>query len=632
MEGPDPAEDVLRALAAAANALRLYPPTSDLRDQAVERFVEVAEGAVSGREALRFRVEPGTFLVGERAVAPGSTQIAHLASTLYSHQVGQLLVSPGLRRREADAFLEALATEPDRLKTRGGLRAALNEHEVSHLAVIEVTLRSSADQRLRDKDLTQAPLDEIGPAVVAAAEQWREQAGKGEAVDEVELSVSSLERAAERVASERVVRALMRMDERTRVQVLASARTKDRSGEPMRGMLTVISRMSPSALARLLTLVARMSDEDPLSVLPELDLPEDLMRELTGMLSPSPRPPERRGVPDSTDASAIAEEVGEEDAEEERRRVRDMVAHATPAEATGRALATATTVARMKPNAESVEAMSDALVPALTAGAWREVAGAVELLEELSEMVGLEGAVAAARERLTDQTLLTKACRELDGTEDVDVLATVIDAAGNAGQEVFLRCWTESDEGTRRGLARVIPRIGDRLAGAAGRALRQSDARTAEALVSLIAKLGDQRTTGALVQALRRSEPSVRSAAVRALGAVGGEEAGKALGEALSHADRRTRIEAAKEIGHAKLVSALPALHAALERYHLFERDLEFKSELVRSISAIGSGSSIPVLERASGKGLALGSANRALKRLAAAAARNIREESMSRG
>jgi hypothetical protein len=173
-QGDMRAEEVVRALAAAAAAVRLYPPTSEIPAQTVARFVQVAEAITSAAKGpVRFVIEPKHFKLGDQVVAEGQTQVTGLAEMLYAHQAGQLIVAPGLTADEAGSFLRCAGSDPSAVREEGGLRTVIVAAGVTHLAIIEVTLRASTEEGLAGIDLTSAPLDTIGPAVLRAAGRSR---------------------------------------------------------------------------------------------------------------------------------------------------------------------------------------------------------------------------------------------------------------------------------------------------------------------------------------------------------------------------------------------------------------------------------------------------------------------------
>ncbi len=147
---------------------------------------------------------------------------------------------------------------------------------VSHLAVIEVSLRASDETGLLGVDLMAAPLDDIAAEVVAAAERWQKSEGPGH--DEMAEAIGRLEVATRELAVQRVAEALMRLDETSRMKVLAFSLKADGNGARMEGMLAIVASMKPAALARLLMLVAAQAPTDPRRVAAALPLPSDKAR------------------------------------------------------------------------------------------------------------------------------------------------------------------------------------------------------------------------------------------------------------------------------------------------------------------------------------------------------------------
>src|SRR5665648_712642 len=118
------AEELLRLLAAASSAVRLYPPSSPMRTEAVERFVSASNDS-SAAYPVQVRVDRGKFWLGETPIGEAQSQIAALSEILHSLQVGQLIVAPGVRDAEAAAFLQILGSDAKAVRAGGGMRAAL---------------------------------------------------------------------------------------------------------------------------------------------------------------------------------------------------------------------------------------------------------------------------------------------------------------------------------------------------------------------------------------------------------------------------------------------------------------------------------------------------------------------------
>ncbi len=332
------AEVVARALASAASASRLYPPTSDIPGQTNRRFVEtVADLTAEG--PVRLQVEPKAFKSGDVVFGEGHPQLAGLAETLYAHQAGQVIFAPGITEEETAAFVDCVTADPAAVREEGGLRTVIISAGVEHIAVVELTLRTSTEEGLLGLDLTAAPMDVIGAEVVKAASEWAKTGADGKGRDDLLESIARLEPAAREMAESRVAEALHLLDEKTRGAVLAAALRQDATGKPMEGMLEVVARMKPAALARLLTLAAARSGGEAATLVPKLELPPEALHALTLMLRPSPRTEEECGVPPNTDAQQITEDALTED-EHEEQVLREQIQASSPQSAATRALST----------------------------------------------------------------------------------------------------------------------------------------------------------------------------------------------------------------------------------------------------------------------------------------------------
>ena len=621
---PSRAAEVVRALAGAAKALTLYPPTSHLPGEAVERFVALANVATSELGHLRYIVEPNGFKIGEDVFGEEIPQVVELAKHLYSHQVGQLLVAPDLVDDEVVTFLGCVSRDPTELKQIGGIRHTLAQSGISHLAVIEVTLRATEEEGLKGLDLVAAPLEEIGPKVVDAVGRWVETSAAGTGVDELSEAIGAMETATRDIATGRVAEALMRLDEATRAKVLAGATGRDSSGHLMEGMLSVIAQMGPATLSRLLVLAAGDRGESPLDVLGRLEIPDGLMRELASMLSPSPQSEESRGVPPDPDIATTAA-VMEVDEEADAVEIERQVARSAPALAAGRALRTSVVVAEGHRDAASVEALGHAIPPAVRAGAFDEVQKALAHLDELWTSADLSMEATAARQTLADESLLQVSCDSLAGGASPDAVAAILTAAGSTGVEYAVARWISADEAERQRLKAVVPRLGEHALATIGKAMRSADAATATAMLSLLVSIGDRRAMPVVARALEHPDQSVRVASLQALAASPSPESARALADALEHSDSRIGVAAAEAIGAAHVQAALPAMLHVLEGYHLIEREYDLKHAIVRAIEAMGARDAAPVLESIAGRRFTLGSGNRRLKAVARQTASRLR-------
>lgn len=576
------AEQLLRLLAAAANAVRLYPPSSPIRDEAIERFTE-ASHRMTATGPIQLRVDRERFLLGDVSVGAGQTQIASLAESLRALQVGQMIIAPHVTTAEAAALLDVLGAEAKAVRSSGGARAALLEAGVSNIALIEVSLRASTEKGLLGLDLTAAPLDEIGREVAEAAARWAAEAAVGEGDDVVGRAIGAYEAAAADLAARRFADALLRLDEGTRVLVLSSALVKDTTGTPMRGLLDAIAKMPVASLARLLRLAAARAGEAPDALLGSFTLPPEIERELAALLRPAPQSERERGIPEVPDVPGIIAEVAESD-EGDQLRIETLMRAATPAGAASRALTTTIEVAKARPNADAVQAISEAVKVALRTGATSDLGVAFSVLGDMGADATLAGIVATARSAIA---------------------------------EYVLDAYVAGSEETRTRLALSTARLSDAVGPVAARMLRTGEPEQAAAVVRLLVSLRDKRLTPIVSQALDHLDNGVRASAIRALADVPGPESAAMLQHALSHWDPQTRRIAAREIGRAHVVEATPALLRILEEVNFFERNYELKKEVLKSLESLHAPQAIPLLTRLAKHRFVIGKKNRELRYLA---------------
>jgi len=611
------AEDLLRLLAGAANAVRLYPPSSPLRTSAIARFAEGARIVTAAHGPVQYRVDRERFQLGDEVIGEAFPQVAALAETLHALQVGQMIVAPALNEAEVLGFLDVIGGDTKAVRASGGVRAALLQAGVQNIAVVEVTLRASTEAGIFGLDLTTAPLEDIAREMTSATAAWAHDAQRGaEANDLVGEAVGRLEPAARDLAMRRCAEALLYLDEETRTMLLAAALTPDGTGKQMGGMLDIVARMSPAALARLLRLTAGRAGREPASLLGAIDLPPEILRELTALLRPAPLSDPDRGIPAEADADAIVSEVVTAGAEDFSH-INDLVRSVTTQSAAARGLNTTVQVARGRRTEDAVRAVAEALPPAVREGAFDEVAAAAELLTDLGTEPGVVAAVSAARQVLTAPELLQECVHRLMDDPEALGARMLLEAVGQAGSEAIVNGYLEASEMQRAQLLPVIGPMAESIAPVAGRILRSGDTEAAGAVVRLLGSIGSRRLVPTMALALDHLDNRVRADAIVAIADNPGPESAQLLGKALGHWDPETRRVAAREIGRAGITEAVPALLKIIAVQNLFERNYELKKEVFKSLETLHSPQAIGVLSRLAKRPMALGKKNRELRYLA---------------
>jgi hypothetical protein len=528
-------------------------------------------------------------------------------------QVGQLVMAPGITKDEAQAFVHVLNSDPVSVRQRG-VRTLLMRAGVTHIAVIEVSLRASDEAGILGLDLTNAPLEDIGREAVAAAEAWAQSASQGNGHDDLSTAIDRLEEATQDIAAARVAEALMRLDESTRMQVLAWSLQADTSGRRMSGMFDVVARMKPGALSRLLTLVASQAQVDPTRLAGVLDLPPELLAEVTTLLAPSPRTEAECGVPADPRVEEIAGELAEPEDPGELQR---QVALAPPALASGRALQTTIAISREAPTAESVKAIGEALPAAARDGAFEAVREGLRRLDEMSTTPALAIEIEQARLQLQDLDVLLDVCRAPMSDAGAAMAGEILKVAGAVGAEALLTFYIEADEERRSLFGPVVRGAGEPLLSAATRRIRSADSATAMAIVRMLPALGDKRATPVVTQALDHLDSAVRRAAVTSLADMPAGSGRSALAAAVSHWDPETRRHVIREIGRAGALQAVPALVRILEDINVLERNHELKKEVIKSLEALGSQDARKALRRWANRRFVFGRKNKELRFLA---------------
>jgi hypothetical protein len=274
-------------------------------------------------------------------------------------------------------------------------------------------------------------------------------------------------------------------------------------------------------------------------------------------------------------------------------------------------------LATQRHTAESVQAIGEALGPAVRAGALASVRSALGYLGSLSSDPQLGAAASQARQALADPELLRVCIGSLADGADVDIVASILSAAGSVGADAFIALYLDADDVLRPRLQQVLRSMGDVVTTAASKRIREADAQGAKELIAVLAGVGDKRTVPVLRQALEHLDIEVREACLAALGQMHSPDAERLLVSALNHWDPETRRIAAREIGKAHAMSAVPAMLKILQGYYLFERNYGLKKELIESLEVLGSPTAVPTLRRMARRRFVVGRKNRELRYLA---------------
>lgn len=560
------AEDALRALASAAAAVRLYPPSSPMREEAVRRAADALTTIVAD-EPVRFAVDRERFLLAGTPVGTGRQAIAGLAESLHALQVGQLIVGPGVTADEVSALLDLLAQDAREVRMGGGARSALVAAGVQNVAVVEVSLRASDERGLAGVDLVAAPLSDIAPLLPGACEQWRESARSPHAVDEVSQTLDGVEPAMRDLALSRIAQSLLLLDESTRIRLVQDALVRTPAGQPMEGMLSALAKLPPAALARLLRLAAEERGTRPELLLQEIPLPPVTLREAKALIQPIPESDPLRGVPEHVDPLALAAEAETDDADQMS--IEALVHAATPADAAERALGACIEVFERQPDPESLAALSEAAGRALRTGAGERLHEAIALVAHAASSPDIAAEASAAARALARE---------------------IIDAAARA------------DSVQRERIARAGRQLAEQIVAVASIDLSSDDERRALAAVEMLLAMGDKRLVGLAARGLQHPAAAVRIGTLRALADNATPEAAAAISSAAQRGDEDIRIAAVREVARARLADAMPALIRILSEDAPLRRNHALRLEILSCIARMRYGPARDVVARIAGR------------------------------
>jgi hypothetical protein len=606
------AEEALRLLAAAVGTARLYPPASALPREAAERFAERANKTMSATGPLRYIVDPKEFRHGDSVIASGHSQLTALAEALHAMQVGQLIFAPGITLAETAAFTMLMNSDPQAVRQSSGPRAALIKSGVTHIAVIELSLRASNDKGLAGIDLATAPLDVIAERVALAVDARAAEAAVIATDDAMATAINGLETATRELALERVAAALMRMDEETRMRVFASSLMADAAGTRMEGMLDAIARMKPAALSRLLRMTAMRAGTTPARLTSAMRLPPETAKVISTILGPTPKLDADTGISTQRQAAAIAEQLREADDGSDLRR---QIASSSPDKAVGRALSTAVAVSRSRLDEDTVRGIGDVLPTAAREGAFTAVREALRRLDEIATDPGLTDAVNVARSTLADPSVLADVCRVPTTDADAAIAGEILQAAGPVGAEALLRSYSQGSSVTRSLLRPVLRTSSEAVLGAARAGLRDAGPKRTISIVSTLAACGDKRAVPLLAQVLDANlDETVRFAAASALAGFRTPEATQALIRAIHHREPETQRFVVRELGRIKAAAAVTQLSRAFDDINVLTRTYETRKEIITALASIGTPESVKVLRRIAGRPTVFGRRNKELK------------------
>lgn len=147
-------DGVVRGLASASKALRLYPPTSPIPREAVEAAAASLQSYLASEPVLSLTVGREGLLHRGEPVAPGSPGAVGMAEDLRAHGVAEIDLTPGCSADDLIGFLAVMMRDPGETQAAGGVAAMLVSAGVEAVRAVDVRLTVLEEEALSsDEDI-----------------------------------------------------------------------------------------------------------------------------------------------------------------------------------------------------------------------------------------------------------------------------------------------------------------------------------------------------------------------------------------------------------------------------------------------------------------------------------------------
>ncbi len=141
-------DGVVRGLASASKALRLYPPTSPIPREAVDAAVSSLNSYLAVEPVLALSVGRDGLTFRGEALAPGSPGVADMAEDLRGHGVAEVALTPGCTADDLIGFLSIVMRDPDQTQAAGGVGAMLADAGIEAVRAMDVELTVLSEQEI----------------------------------------------------------------------------------------------------------------------------------------------------------------------------------------------------------------------------------------------------------------------------------------------------------------------------------------------------------------------------------------------------------------------------------------------------------------------------------------------------
>ncbi|MFH1477097.1 MAG: ATP-binding protein [Verrucomicrobiota bacterium] len=159
----DPASIISKFFLALQN-VRFYPPAHSLLQESIADAHDLMQDALASEKEFSFGFIESKLMVNGQLVADAPAQTKSLVRLFEILNIGSVTFQNGLTLPELRAFLECLATKPEKLNEAGGIKKALTDHALEHVIISNVQYG-----RINKKDIKKPTMDDDYRAVLHKA-------------------------------------------------------------------------------------------------------------------------------------------------------------------------------------------------------------------------------------------------------------------------------------------------------------------------------------------------------------------------------------------------------------------------------------------------------------------------------
>ncbi len=614
-------EGFLKELLGAKKALKLYPAGNPLADQWLQRLHRSFEGAVKDGLPPLLRMGPGRFEWDGGQLPTKDQALESFRFELETRRITEIAIGPGVEPRELRELLDCLNLRHEDVETAGGLRALLDQRNVTHIVIRGPLWDEGAGTAGPEADAERLELlEELVRAILEAlAQHFRDLT-----YDRLRLSGWFLELAQGGDRADVVFSAVQMLIPMIEVEPDREIRYRTVNEclialpDPLR-TIVFSAWLMPAVRTdiHIVNLLTRFSG-DEFAELVGL-IPANTLQALRADIEAIPAEEWKKArIAESLEDALAEKEVAAAPLEpliaDDDPQVLTLAEAARAGCTPERALAHSVNVFfHLVAETESegypallVDGLEEAVTDALSRD---QLPLALRVLRALAQgeqfrpewLVEHQRRLQLLHRRLAGRSqvsLLADLLRRGESPDDVRDAVEYLRLVGGEAIGEFVTILADEQEGGVRGrMLDVLTALGPTAAPALRARVGDSRWMVARSMITLLTRIGDASAVEAIQEVAGHGHPQVRREVARALATLGGKQALKPLLDYLSDPDAEVRLTAIKLLGSLMDASTVEPLREFLATPTRTASDLLIKREMISALASIGSPEARAVLE-----------------------------------